>query len=171
MPKVSRKDAKDPLQEVSMAMDTETGFEGAESLPAKPAFAQISAQEAGQKVEFRRVSAAASSMHHAARQHLQHPLTLCLRAQIPVPQHRMTPLKTHWMELYTPITENLKLDMRMNLKTKKVGEFTHMFATAAEYFLVPNISNTAHRLKSRQLTRLQTATSCKKQLTLFTLTF
>lgn len=93
MPKVSRKDAKDPLQEVSMAMDTETGFEGAESLPAKPAFAQISAQEAGQKVEFRR---------------------------IPVPQHRMTPLKTHWMELYTPITENLKLDMRMNLKTKKV---------------------------------------------------
>ncbi len=33
----------------------------------------------------------------------------------------MTPLKTHWLELYKPITENLKLDMRMNLKTKKVG--------------------------------------------------
>lgn len=32
----------------------------------------------------------------------------------------MTPLKTHWMELYKPITDNLKLDMRMNLKTKKV---------------------------------------------------
>jgi RNA-binding protein PNO1 len=40
--------------------------------------------------------------------------------QIPVPQHRMTPLKDNWMELYKPITENLKLDMRMNLKTKKV---------------------------------------------------
>ncbi len=39
--------------------------------------------------------------------------------QVAVPQHRMTPLKTHWMELYKPITENLKLDMRMNLKTKK----------------------------------------------------
>lgn len=32
----------------------------------------------------------------------------------------MTPLKTAWLQLYTPITENLKLDMRMNLKTKKV---------------------------------------------------
>jgi hypothetical protein len=32
----------------------------------------------------------------------------------------MTPLKESWMELYKPITENLKLDMRMNLKTKKV---------------------------------------------------
>lgn len=38
-----------------------------------------------------------------------------------VPQHRMTPLKNAWMQLYTPITEQLKLDMRMNLKTKKVG--------------------------------------------------
>jgi RNA-binding protein PNO1 len=45
-----------------------------------------------------------------------------VRSQIPVPQHRMTPLKTAWMQLYTPITEHLKLDMRMNLKTKKVGQ-------------------------------------------------
>ena len=43
-----------------------------------------------------------------------------MSAQIPVPQHRMTPLKTHWMEIFKPITEHLKLDMRMNLKTKKV---------------------------------------------------
>lgn len=33
----------------------------------------------------------------------------------------MTPLKTSWMQLYTPITDNLKLDMRMNLKTRKVS--------------------------------------------------
>jgi RNA-binding protein PNO1 len=33
----------------------------------------------------------------------------------------MTPLKNAWMSLYTPITEHLKLDMRMNLKTKKVS--------------------------------------------------
>ncbi len=32
----------------------------------------------------------------------------------------MTPLKSHWMELYKPVTETLKLDMRMNLKTRKV---------------------------------------------------
>eukprot|EP00878_Enallax_costatus_P027789 GHUV01029944.1.p1 GENE.GHUV01029944.1~~GHUV01029944.1.p1 ORF type:complete len:171 (+),score=23.40 GHUV01029944.1:792-1304(+) len=65
-----------------------------EQLPIKPKFSALSAQEQqGGKVEFRR---------------------------IPVPQNRMTPLKTAWMQLYTPITENLKLDMRMNLKTKKV---------------------------------------------------
>jgi hypothetical protein len=43
-----------------------------------------------------------------------------LLVQIPVPQHRMTPLKNAWMQLYQPVTEHLKLDMRMNLKAKKV---------------------------------------------------
>ena len=32
----------------------------------------------------------------------------------------MTPLKDAWMDLYTPVTENMKVDMRMNLKTRKV---------------------------------------------------
>lgn len=36
-------------------------------------------------------------------------------------QNRMTPLKNNWLALYKPVTENLKLDMRMNLKTRKVG--------------------------------------------------
>ena len=44
-----------------------------------------------------------------------------LGEQVSVPQHRLTPLKTAWLALYQPITENLKLDMRMNLKTRKVG--------------------------------------------------
>lgn len=107
MPKVQRNAAKQPLQEVvgPAPMDAEDG--GAPSaaaagpLPDKPAFAPLGAggaagtsgRPAGEKVEFRRV---------------------------PVPQHRMTPLKTAWLELYKPITENMKLDMRMNLKTKKV---------------------------------------------------
>jgi len=38
-----------------------------------------------------------------------------------VPQHRLTPLKEAWLKLYEPVTQNLKLDMRMNLKSKKVG--------------------------------------------------
>ena len=42
-------------------------------------------------------------------------------AQVTVPQHRLTPLKNSWMSLYTPVTENMKLDMRMNLKAKKVS--------------------------------------------------
>ena len=41
--------------------------------------------------------------------------------QVSVPQHRLTPLKTAWLSLYQPITDNLKLDMRMNLKTRKVA--------------------------------------------------
>lgn len=96
MPKVTRKEtaaaAAQPLQEASTSgMEIEAGEE---QLPPKPSFGALSAQDqAGNKVEFRR---------------------------IPVPQHRMTPLKTAWMQLYTPITEHLKLDMRMNLKTKKV---------------------------------------------------
>ena len=44
-----------------------------------------------------------------------------LIVQITVPQQRMTPLKTAWLSLYTPVTEQLHLDMRMNLKTRKVG--------------------------------------------------
>lgn len=43
--------------------------------------------------------------------------------QVTVPQHRLTPLKNSWMSLYTPVTENMKLDMRMNLKAKKVTRF------------------------------------------------
>jgi len=54
---------------------------------------ELKAKDAAKKVEFRRVS---------------------------VPQHRMTPLKNNWLALYTPVTENLKLDMRMNLKSRKV---------------------------------------------------
>jgi len=83
MPKVTRKEAAAPLQEVLVPLDA-----------SKPAFPPLSAKEQnGNKVEFRRV---------------------------PVPQHRMTPLKNAWMTLYQPVTEQLKLDMRMNLKTKKV---------------------------------------------------
>lgn len=94
MPKVSKKDARTPLQEVApVPMDSNT--EAAEPAgPSKPQFAPLSAYEQnGKKIEFRRVT---------------------------VPQHRLTPLKNSWMSLYTPVTENMKLDMRMNLKAKKV---------------------------------------------------
>lgn len=65
-----------------------------QELPSKPTFAPLTSQQLnGEKIELRR---------------------------IPVPQNRMTPLKNAWMSLYKPITEHLKLDMRMNLKTKKV---------------------------------------------------
>ncbi|GLC34933.1 pre-rRNA-processing protein pno1 [Pleodorina starrii] len=108
MPKVDRNARQQPLKEVGpVAMEAE-GAEAA-TLPDKPKFAPLSSgdkQSGGDpKVEFRRV---------------------------PVPQHRMTPLKTAWMELYKPITENLKLDMRMNLKTKKVEIKTTSHTTSSD---------------------------------------
>jgi RNA-binding protein PNO1 len=33
-----------------------------------------------------------------------------------VPQHRFAPLKRCWMEIYTPVYEHMKVDIRMNLK-------------------------------------------------------
>lgn len=206
MPKVTRKAAAaDPLQdvpstsgmEVEVARTAVAGAAAAEvaaaagtsgaaagagaggdsaTLPPKPAFGALSAQEqAGNKVEFRRVRRrprrvpprrgepmvslsdggaagapgrppTALSAADAGGARLQarpaqaptapllspappplplHPPSRCSPPppprQIPVSQHRMTPLKAAWMQLYTPITEHLKLDMRMNLKTKKVG--------------------------------------------------
>lgn len=97
MPKVTRKDAAAPLQEVGPSHMEEDDLPVASisGEPAnKPSFPALSAYELnGKMVQFRRV---------------------------PVPQHRMTPLKTGWLALYKPVTQNLKLDMRMNLKTRKV---------------------------------------------------
>jgi len=60
----------------------------------KPEFPALTAQEmTGKKNEIRRIA---------------------------VPQHRMTPLRDSWMAITGPITDILKLDVRMNLKTKKV---------------------------------------------------
>lgn len=67
---------------------------GAAGAVAVPQFPAISAQEASAgKSEFRR---------------------------IPVPPHRYTPLRKDWMQLYTPIVQHLKLDVRMNPRNRCV---------------------------------------------------
>ncbi|KAK6461310.1 Pre-rRNA-processing protein PNO1 [Scheffersomyces coipomensis] len=40
--------------------------------------------------------------------------------KVPVPPHRMTPLKNVWPKIYPPLVDHLKLQVRMNLKTKTV---------------------------------------------------
>ncbi|KAI8054858.1 hypothetical protein BDF21DRAFT_497982 [Thamnidium elegans] len=40
--------------------------------------------------------------------------------KIPIPPHRMSPLKRHWLEIYSPLVEHMKLQVRMNVKTKTV---------------------------------------------------
>lgn len=70
------------------------GEEGDEQDPSKPSFRALTAAEiSGGKVLFRRV---------------------------PVPSHRFTPLKEKWMDLYQPIVKHMKLQIRMNLKTRSV---------------------------------------------------
>ncbi len=61
---------------------------------AAPSFPQVSAREvSGGKAEFRRIA---------------------------VPSHRYTPLRKDWMQIYTPIVEHLKLDVRMNPRNRAV---------------------------------------------------
>jgi len=40
--------------------------------------------------------------------------------RVPVPPHRMTPLKNHWVDLIQPVVEHLKLQVRMNTKRRAV---------------------------------------------------
>jgi RNA-binding protein PNO1 len=100
MPKVSKREKNNDIlvEAAPMSLDVEAGVLNEPTQQGKsgvkPKFAPVTAyEENGKKIEFRRV---------------------------PVPQHRMTPLKNAWLTLYQPVTENLKLDMRMNLKTRKV---------------------------------------------------
>lgn len=40
--------------------------------------------------------------------------------KVPIPPHRMTPLKASWPKIYPPLVEHLKLQCRMNMKSKSV---------------------------------------------------
>jgi len=42
------------------------------------------------------------------------------KRKISVPPHRYTPLKENWMKIFTPIVEQLKLQIRFNLNARKV---------------------------------------------------
>ncbi|RDA82666.1 hypothetical protein CP532_0373 [Ophiocordyceps camponoti-leonardi (nom. inval.)] len=48
------------------------------------------------------------------------PVTRAEIRKIPVPPHRMTPLKQAWPSIYPPLVEHLKLQCRMNIKRKSV---------------------------------------------------
>ncbi|XP_044509202.1 RNA-binding protein pno1-like [Mangifera indica] len=63
-------------------------------LPPKPQFEPLKAHEMSDgRVQFRKVS---------------------------VPPHRYSPLKKVWMDIYTPVYEQMKIDIRMNLKARRV---------------------------------------------------
>lgn len=51
--------------------------------------------------------------------------------KVPVPPHRMSPLKQNWSKIYPPLVEHLKLQVRMNIKSKAVELRTSKFTTDA----------------------------------------
>jgi RNA-binding protein PNO1 len=40
--------------------------------------------------------------------------------KVPIPPHRLTPLKATWPRIYPPLVEHLKLNVRMNVKSRAV---------------------------------------------------
>jgi RNA-binding protein PNO1 len=98
--KPNRKEEEEEMDEEEEPMDEEEVARGKKQRGAsgqsivKPNFPALSAQQAaGGKAEFRRVQ---------------------------VPPHRYTPLRKDWMQIYTPIVEHLKLDVRMNPRNRSV---------------------------------------------------
>jgi RNA-binding protein PNO1 len=49
--------------------------------------------------------------------------------KVPVPPHRMTPLKNSWPKIYPPLVEHLKLQVRMNIKSRAVELRTSRYTT------------------------------------------
>jgi RNA-binding protein PNO1 len=51
--------------------------------------------------------------------------------KVPIPPHRMSPLKSSWPKIYPPLVEHLKLQVRMNIKSKAVEMRTSRFTSDA----------------------------------------
>ncbi|KAI4867509.1 eukaryotic type KH-domain (KH-domain type I) [Hypoxylon rubiginosum] len=51
--------------------------------------------------------------------------------KVPIPPHRFTPLKNAWPKIYPPLVEHLKLQVRMNVKNKRVELRTSKHTTDA----------------------------------------
>ncbi|XP_047321869.1 RNA-binding protein PNO1-like [Impatiens glandulifera] len=78
----------------SMEVENSTANPNPASIPSKPIFEPLKAHEISEgKIQVRKV---------------------------PVPPHRYTPLKKAWMDIYTPIYDHMHIDVRMNLKGRKV---------------------------------------------------
>ncbi|KAJ0045315.1 hypothetical protein Pint_06580 [Pistacia integerrima] len=93
-----RSEKKARIRQIPATMEVETVSSQTQkesgSLPPKPQFEPLKAHEMSDgRVQFRRVS---------------------------VPPHRYSPLKKAWMDIYTPVYEQMKIDIRMNLKARRV---------------------------------------------------
>ncbi|GMH32981.1 hypothetical protein BSKO_00815 [Bryopsis sp. KO-2023] len=93
MPKVRRSEAGEPLVQTGGGAEELVKKGGEKEDGEKLCFPPLKGGQGGAGFELRRVA---------------------------VPRNRIAPLKTNWMEIYEPVTQMLKLDMRMNLQNLKV---------------------------------------------------
>ncbi|KAK1301579.1 hypothetical protein QJS10_CPB12g00867 [Acorus calamus] len=56
--------------------------------------------------------------------------------KVNVPAHRFSPLKKAWMEIYTPVYEQMKIDIRMNLKVLIGGFGKDGVVAGSEFYIV-----------------------------------
>ncbi|OTA64748.1 eukaryotic type KH-domain (KH-domain type I) [Hypoxylon sp. EC38] len=68
--------------------------------------------------------------HFAPIQNID-PATHVQTRKVPIPPHRFTPLKGAWPKIYPPLVEHLKLQVRMNVKNKRVELRTSKHTTDA----------------------------------------
>jgi len=73
--------------------------------------------------------------------------------KISVPAHRYSPLKKIWMEIYTPVYEQMKIDIRMNLQARKV-EFKSQSDTQKFSFEIKDVKILQGEHLSRAIGRL-----------------
>lgn len=79
------------------------------------------------------IAAAGGTMEALAFPAISHVATsgLTQRRKIGIPIHRMTPLKRDWIKVYSPLVEELGLQVRMNLKKRwvemKVSDLSSFF--------------------------------------------
>ncbi|KAJ9479984.1 Pre-rRNA-processing protein PNO1 [Pseudozyma hubeiensis] len=107
--------ADDTFQTAASMEDDDDLMIGESSVPSTapaPAAAAPSSASSGSKPQFAPLSSsAASSLTAVAKGQLR---------KIPIPPHRLTPLKNDWHKIYTPLVEMASLQVRMNVARKTV---------------------------------------------------
>lgn len=119
------------IQSVGQRMDTSD--EGSLTDSKRPSFPPVSAQQAGGVggcASAARSSRTCTPLVISSSSVLGASLLPCMPSpvvqgrvevrRVPVPPHRYTPLKDNWMKIFTPIVEQLKLQIRLNLKSRSV---------------------------------------------------
>lgn len=78
--------------------------------------------------------------------------------RIPIPPHRMSPLKKDWINIFGPLTEILGLQVRMNVQRKSVE-----IRVSAPYLVLPSIIRVYTPAVRHQNTRKRSGRSRKVQ--------